>query len=273
MPSWRLSWQKEPWPKPDFNENQQPHFLFLLTPPYSGSTAIAKLLNSACGTMLLHESGEGQWLVPGMCQDDRWDQSKQLDYQSIRATWLSQYQKTNELVGNIEVVIEKSPPNILRIKDISALFYDYSLLANNRNPYASCASILYRKHPVAKLSPDQRIQTLLQIAQRWTNRSRALKSLIEDLRIPFVSYESFCSSPQNLIDALRIPAQIVETIDTTSKVNVKDYDAQPITNQNTRQLSNLTSNEIGELKSYFSSHSELLGFFGYEASNLDSERS
>ncbi len=54
-----------------FDESNQPHFLFIITPPYSGSTAISGVLNSSHRTMILQKSGEGQWLVPGLCEKDR----------------------------------------------------------------------------------------------------------------------------------------------------------------------------------------------------------
>ena len=66
-------WRRETWPKPNFVAEDRPHVLFILAPPYTGSTAIATLLNSSTRTMLLHEQGEGQWLIPGLCAEDRWN--------------------------------------------------------------------------------------------------------------------------------------------------------------------------------------------------------
>ena len=70
---------KSRWPTQRYDENNQPHFFFLITPPYSGSTAIAKLLNTSRKTMTLNSKGEGQWLVPGLCEKDRWNPDKEVD--------------------------------------------------------------------------------------------------------------------------------------------------------------------------------------------------
>jgi hypothetical protein len=47
------------WPIPRYDEKDQPHFLFIITPPESGSTAIAKFLDSSPRTMTLTRMGKG----------------------------------------------------------------------------------------------------------------------------------------------------------------------------------------------------------------------
>lgn len=42
-----------------------------------------------------------------------------MNYLSVKATWLSVYQQVKLLTKNIDVVIEKSPPNMGRIKQLS----------------------------------------------------------------------------------------------------------------------------------------------------------
>lgn len=128
------------WPLPRYDENNQPHFFFLITPPYSGSTAIAKLLDTSHKTMTLTPNGEGQWLIPGLCQQDRWKPEKEVNYESVKAVWLNAFQKEKRVNSHIDVVIEKSPPNMMRLDNLLSQFTDYSILANNRNPYANCAS-------------------------------------------------------------------------------------------------------------------------------------
>ena len=148
------------WPLPEYDPEIQPHFLFVVTPPYSGSTALTRLLNTGQRTTLLHRRGEGQWLIPGLSQKDRWDPEKKVNYESVRAVWLHEYQRLRRADNRAEVVIEKSPPNMVRLEELSSLFRYRSFLANNRNPYANCASMLYRHYDAQAIGMKERMRIL-----------------------------------------------------------------------------------------------------------------
>ena len=256
--------EQDRWPSPEFDENDQPHFLFIITPPYSGSTALSELINTSYRTMILQPSGEGQWLVPGLCEKDRWDSKKEVNYQSVKATWLSTYQRVNRLTKNIDVVIEKSPPNMMRMEQISSQFRDFSFIVNNRDPYAYCASILYRHHDADNLSPGKRKDILDSHSQRWIIRGQQIKELIARLNAPLLTYERFCMNPSLVLDVLNTPKGVSESINTNATVQVKDYESQPISNQNERQISKLNDEEIEHVSESLKSSSELLEYFGYK---------
>ena len=253
------------WPVPKFDESNQPHFLFIITPPYSGSTALSELLNSSHRTMILQNRGEGQWLVPGLCEKDRWNPDKEINYLSVKAVWLSTFQRIQRLVQNVDVVIEKSPPNMMRIEKLSSQFLDYSFIANNRNPYANCASILYRNHKPENLESDQRISILRNLAKAWLMRSGKIRELVLKLNIPLITYEEFCQKPSLILSKLQLPDGVSDTINLKSKVKVKDYKVQEISNQNQRQISNLTDEEIEQITDILKRNEELLSFFGYQS--------
>ena len=259
-----LQKKQDRWPSPKFDENDQPHFLFIITPPYSGSTALSKLLNTSHKTMLLQSRGEGQWLVPGLCEKDRWSPEKEVNYLSVKATWLSTYQRVNRLTQNVDFVIEKSPPNMMRMEQLSSQFRDYSYIANNRDPYANCASILYRHHDADNLSPHKRKEVLYNLTNNWIMHSEKIKSLISSLSAPLLTYEEFCSNPSSVVEMLKIPKGVSESINPNATVKVKDYKPQPISNQNERQISKLTDEEIEYISESLKPKSELLECFGYQ---------
>ncbi len=254
---------KPKWPKPKHDDSDQPYFLFLLTPPNSGSTAIAKVLDSSHRTMTLTPNGEGQWLVPGLCSEDRWDPDKEVDYSSVKAVWLNRYQRVKSKHPDVDVVIEKSPPNMMRIADISRQFDRVSFLANNRDPYANCSSRLFRYHDVDKITSLSRQEILRELARDWMARSRRIREFVEDEGIPVLTYERFCESPSLLLDMLSLPEGVAETISLNANVKVKDYELQPIINQNQRQISNLTAADIDCLSSVLNADRDLLGYFDY----------
>ena len=255
---------KDKWPKPEFNANDQPHFLFIITPPNSGSTALSELINSSHRTMVLQERGEGQWLIPGLCDNDRWDENKEIDYQSIKAVWLNKYQKSKVLDPNIDVVIEKSPPNMMRAKELITQFDHYSVIANNRNPYANCASMLYRHHDADSLNTDQRKEILGKLINGWIERSTKIQEVVTSLDVPLLTYEEFCKQPSLILKIVNLPEEIESTINLNAVVKVKDYKVQPIIDQNEKQISQLKEQEIEYMSRCLLEQKALLNFFGYE---------
>lgn len=252
------------WPLPKYDQNVEPHFLFLITPPNSGSTAMANILNTSHRTMILRPNGEGQGLVPGLFEKDRWDEKKFVNYDSVKAVWLRKYQDVRALVQNIDVVIEKSPPNMMRIEKLASSFQSYSLLANIRDPYATCASILCRYNDVEKLTRENRLEKIRRIIGNWVLRIRIIQRLVLSKDVPLVTYEIFCDDPQSLIDKLKLPEGVAETMKINAEVKIKDYDMQKISNQNQRQIAKLERHEIEFLTSSLSKEEELISFFGYE---------
>ena len=260
----RSSGLPERWPTPEYDDNDQPHFLFIITPPFSGSTALSELINSSHGTMILQARGEGQWLIPGMCETDRWNPDKSIDYESVKAVWLKTFQDKKKLNNLIQVVIEKSPPNMVRMEALAAQFRHVSFLASNRNPYANCSSILFRNHPAEELSAEKRDGLIRSLAASWIARSRKIEALVQKLDIPLMTYEQFCDNPSLIKTKLHLPEAVTETIDPLATVRVKDYPVQPIANQNERQIAKLSNREIASISEQLEPHHKLLAFFGYK---------
>ncbi|MGE9270711.1 MAG: sulfotransferase [Verrucomicrobiales bacterium] len=252
------------WPiHPPSNRENDPVFLFLFTPPYSGSTALAHILNSAPASMILRSNGEGQWLVPGLCADDRWDPRKAIHWDSVRSVWLNQVQFVEELVGPIELVIEKSPPNLARSAQLLEHFPRHEIMVFNRNPYANCSSILYRQYPAEDQSEKERISILTDLANQWVERTQYAKAIIDEHDPLAFTYEEFCADVASTIHRVvtRIPS--LRGIDPHRKVLVKDYAPQKISNQNQRQISRLTDRELAAIGEQLQSHENLLKDFGY----------
>jgi hypothetical protein len=251
------------WPMPKFEEGDEPHFLFILTPPNSGSTAFVQLLNTSCRTMLLQPRGEGQWLIPGLCQSDRWNPNKDVNYRSVQAVWLSRFQAIKRLVNNVDVVIEKSPPNMMRINEISSNFKSYSLLAINRDPYASIASSLFRWYDVENMNDDERISALTYLGDTWIKRSKTIREHILGINIQMITYEEFCNDPYAAMNKIQIPEGVLDSVNANAEVKVRDYKPQKIINQNIRQISTLKDNEISHVTKILNGENDLLSFYGY----------
>lgn len=252
------------WPTPtDVPLVSEPTFLFIITPPFSGSTALAQVLNSAHRSTLIQKRGEGQWLVPGMCQADRWNPDKYIDWKSVKAVWSSRIRFIEEHVGRVNVVIEKSPPNLVRTDRLLETFPKHKIVAFNRNPYASCASILYRVHNGREISKDERIEIIRKLAAAWAFRSEWLKKQIDTYSPIHFTYENFCNDTEGMVKRITDHVPELIGIDTTRAIKVKDYQLQGISNQNERQIGNLSESERAVIGEALSPHEDLLQFFGY----------
>ena len=252
------------WPTPEYFCNDRDYFfLFILTPPYSGSTALAQVLNSAKESMILNERAEGQWLIPGLCQKDRWKPTKQVQWESVKATWLSQVNMIERLVGKIDVIIEKSPPHIVRADQLADTFPYSKFITFNRNPYANCASILYRHHNPAQKTEKKRILILQGLARDWIARSIWIKKWIDTLQTINLTYEQFCNDPKSQIQLVADALPSFTGVDVNQQLKIKDYPTQNISNQNRRQIANLSDQEKLAISRELSAHEQLLNFFGY----------
>lgn len=187
-----------------------------------------------------------------------------IDTKSIRSVWLNQYQTINSLVGNIDVVIEKSPPNMVRLEKLLSLFSSTAVIANNRNPYANVSSILYRTLQPERMSPAERSKALKRLANNWLQRSKVILDLTKRLSIPLITYERFCEDPSTAIQQLPMPKYFRGSINIHTTLKVKDYGSQKIANQNPRQIERLKASDIEVVSSTLSTHEALLRCFDYE---------
>ena len=175
---------KDQWPVPDYNKHDEASFIFVICPPYSGSTAFSQLFSSSRYVAQLNRKAEGQQLIPGLFQADRWHKDKHVSYESIRAVWLAKYQQIKRKNASIEWVIEKSPPNMMRLASLQACFSSNFTIALIRDPYATCASAVYRNvKNIESLSIKERKLCFQRSAQRWVKKSTHLRSRVKTERL------------------------------------------------------------------------------------------
>ena len=253
----------ELWPMPHYECPIEPHFFFVATPPNSGSTVLALLLNTSPHTVTLSENAEAQWMVPGLKRDHRWMASMKIDTASIRACWMAAFSRQYAQNPQAHTVIEKSPPNLVRMEQIASAFPRHSIMVNNRDPYANAASIGYRYFDFDTLGEEARIAQLRKIIDKWQMRSRHLRSLVQ-AGYPLMTYEAFCANPRELLDKVDLPDTVKATIDFGSSVVVKDYGSQTLSNQNARQTDMLSRAEIAAITEELARDPALVQFFDYE---------
>lgn len=254
----------EVWPRIKYSLDYEPKFLFILTLLHSGSTVLAKILNTSSSSMILHKRAEGQWLVPGMCEKDRWNPDKYIDWESVKSVWLSTYQLFNVHVSTLNLVIEKSPPNLLRAESLYNEFSNCAFIAFNRNPYAQCSSSFHRKYQSEYVSKQKRREAFQKFAEKWLIMSKSLKQTIEKLNIVTFTYENFCKDTSSFVSKVIDICPEISDVNIHAQVKAKDYKKQGIVNQNDRQIDLLNSDDILAISSIICKDEEIVKFFGYD---------
>ena len=260
--------EQNQWPRPPYDENDEPHFVFILTPPHTGSTAMASYLATSPNVGMLRKNGEGQELVPGMLRN--WNEHKKMDLDSIKGAWLHQYQQINSN-GQIEIIVEKSPPNMVRIDSILSIFKNTSCIVSNRDPVAFCSSRYFRhNNNIDALSVIQRQTIVSTIALRWVQRSSLLMNLVDSCGYPRISYEKFCEEPNQLKHAVEKSSGKTILPNSNTYLKIKDYQPSLIINRNEDQISRLSEFELEAIFNALTPHQDVANFFGYSSKDWQS---
>ena len=101
-------------------------------------------------------------------------------------------------------------------------------------------------------------------AQDWVERSNKLKILVNKNNLPKITYEQFCETPSSIFEVLSLPPCVLDSINLSAKVKVKDYEIQSVSNQNERQISYLTNTDMESINSVLKTEVSLLNFFNYK---------
>jgi hypothetical protein len=209
---------------------------------------------------LLQERGEGQWLIPHLSVDARWEPNLPVDYSEVKKVWF----KVMSANPEYELFVEKSPPNMVRFPKLRECFQNSISIVNNRNPYANCASILYSMHKKTLDEVKQRQRILHKLAEQWVLRSQLLLQLKDTFKLPQCTYEEFCANPKSLLPLLSLSKTQRESVQVDTLVQVKDYPLQGIVNQNERQIGLLNEQDVKIINEVLQSELSLLDAFGYK---------
>jgi hypothetical protein len=217
-------------------------YIFVLCPPFQGSTIIVNLLDSSekVSTLLSQNvwAGESQWLI-----------QKHGDpiYKSKR--WDPEYNMNMDILKNIldiysdkdaSIFVEKSPPNICRAKKIQDYFSNFGevyFIISIRNPYSTKYS-----------------------AEKWVKYAEYQKNNIEILNNTIVtSYEDICLNLNNFISKIKEKLPELDDIHNHDNINLKNERLKKIHSQYTNRILDKESKNFILKKNL-----DLLNYFGYE---------
>ncbi len=227
-------------------------YLFVLSPPYCGSTVLWRLLHtSPAGSA---HPKEGQMLngVKHIMRDGAWDPEKKFPWAQIKTRWEAVWDT------NKTVLIEKSPPNIVRAFEIEKAFRPAYFIVMIRDPYAFCEG-RRRRHEGSDIKAS---------AQFWASCTSHQQRNVQGLeRVTYFKYEDFAERPLDIKDQILKFLPELEDIDITEPFQARSIQGrgnQTIQNFNREKMDRLSARDIKEINSVLRPHEQLLGFFGYE---------
>lgn len=240
-----------------FTSNSNHKFLFILSPPYCGSTLLNELISTSNSVSVNNcwGSREGQMLptVKAVMFDhqDRWNPSHDFDWERIKKEWMKYWDLS------YPILLEKSPPNIVRAKSIAKTFTPSYFIVFYRNPYAHCESLIRRN----KVTPQNAAKFAIKSLMYQLENIQKLENVIS------ISYEYLTMKPLEAIELLTREIPELNDLDIGRSFNAHNFkkeQSMKIQNLNGSKIKNLNKDQIEEINKVFLNHPELLAFFEYE---------
>lgn len=181
--------------------------------------------------------------------NDRWNPSLKYDWDFIKSEW-RKYWDTKKAV-----LLEKSPPNIMRAKEIASVFSPSYFVCMVRNPYACCE----RKKRMGGSVIEAAESVVMQLKYQRKN--------IEDLDdLIFFIYEDLTDKTGEVKEV--IVDFISELKDIDIEIESKAHNIlnkkMKIKNLNYLKIKRLTQKDFKDINSIFNKNKDILSYFKYE---------
>ena len=229
-------------------------YLFVLCPPSSGSTLLWKILQTSPNISAFPK--EGSLIVKSLLfTKDRWNPGKIIPWDTVKQKWDEDWDY------NKPVLLEKSPPHLVRASQLEGHFPGSYFITMIRNPYAFCESIK-RRYGNKKFFFKR--FSYFNIAKFWTICARYQISNIKCLKnsIHF-SYEELVNDPQQICRQIINFVPELEELNPEKKFKISAKHMK-ITDLNKRQILCLSDNDLFEINEVINDYPKLLNFFNYE---------
>ena len=220
-------------------------FLFILSPPYCGSTLLNELISSSSSVSVNNpfDTREGQKL-PSVRKlmfeigfKKRWDTELDFNWEDIKKEWMKYWNL------NCPVLLEKSPPNIIRSKSIAKIFNPSYFIIFYRNPYSHCESLIRRHNSKPSSAAEFAIKSLEYQIQNISELDNAIH----------FSYELLTEQTELAIDLMKKMLNELFDIQYKQKFSAHNYMSKKmeITNLNKDKISKLTNAQLNEINTVF----------------------
>ncbi|NUO78887.1 hypothetical protein HUU05_02340 [candidate division KSB1 bacterium] len=226
-------------------------YLFVLCPPFSGSTVLWKLLGTS--PVVSSHSVEGQVVdgVKEIMRNDPWNPDKPMPWPEIKTKWERAWDMSKP------ILLEKSPPNIVRAFELEQHFAPAHFIAMVRNPYALCEGLQRRREMAVEMA-----------ASRWVvHATHQFNNITKLKRIVHFTYEELSDTPALIKEKILAFMPQLHDLDLTQSFevhSVQGHGARQLYNFNHEKIARLSAAEIHRINAVLQAHERLMKFFGYQ---------
>ena len=230
-------------------------FLFILSPPFCGSTVLNQLLSTSKNLSCNNHLGvrEGQLLpelIDIMFYNKGWHKKVSYPWQRIKIVWMK-YWDQRKLI-----LMDKTTTNIMRVSDIKKTFKNVFFIALVRNPYAQVEGLIRRNGATVEYAAKF---ALMCLQYQKDNKLR-------DPNILFISYEDLCDNRNEIISNIKEFIPEIGMLKSDAKFsahNFKSKGSMRIQNLNAEKIEKIDSMQLKLINDIFRKEEALLNFFGY----------
>jgi hypothetical protein len=196
---------------------------------------------------------EGQFLpeLKEMMRESPWKADQVLPWPDIKNVWESYWDKSKP------VLLEKSPPNLIRTREIQQHFQPVRFIVMVRNPYAQAEGLMRRNHWTASRAANFSMMCL--------RKQRENAQSLDDTLV--MTYESLVEDPANACANMADFLPALSDMDPTASFEVHAIDGtlhRPITDLNSIKIAALDASDIATMNAIFLQHQDTINAWGYD---------
>ena len=212
----------------------QPQYLFILSPPYSGSTALWQLLQTSSQVSALPDEGQKLPELRQMMRTNPWDPNTQFDWELISRTWHQYWDRGKP------ILIEKSPPHLCRVDALSRHFQPAKFILLMRDPLAICEALHRRNNMDWEIAANRWLE--------WLDLHLNTRAKQVDSHVLY--YEDMVSDSQAAFDSLKnwMPELHDVSVDSAIEAHsIEGVKRRPLRNLNPQKIQQISKRNQGRV--------------------------
>jgi len=226
-------------------------YIFIICPPYSGSTILWKLVSTSDSVSAL--PNEGQFLpeVKEIMRKDPWNDDLDLPWEKIKQVWNGYWDQNKPLL------FEKSPPHLIRTNEIEAHFSPAYFLIMVRNPYAHCEGLIR----LNKWDPIKASEFSIHCMRQQAKNVDTLTNSIH------FTYEELVEYPEVVSQRIQTFIPQIGRLRYNKKFNVRSIDGnieREIVDLNKKKINNLSFRNLNLINKVLRQNTDVMEYWGYE---------
>jgi len=182
---------------------------------------------------------------------DPWNSDVKLPWKTIKEVWDRYWDQDKPLL------IEKSPPHIIRTTEIMEHFNPVYFLLMVRNPYAHCEGLIRRNKWDAKKAAEFSVWCL----RHQANNANNLKNVLR------LTYEELTGNPASIAQRIQSFIPQIGELKHTQKFSVHSIEGvaeREISDFNKKNIRNLAINDLKQINAVLKKNSDIMEYWGYE---------